>query len=117
MAKFCGKIGFASTSENPVGSGVWVESVSERSYRGDVTRNTRKRDSASQSINDDILINNTISIVADAYAAQNFFAMRYIRWMGCLWKITNIEVQRPRLILTIGGVYNGPTPAAPTTAE
>ena len=59
-------------------------------------------------LNDDLVLNNQLSIVADAYANQHFFAIRYVRWMGALWKITNVEVQRPRLLLTVGGVYNGP---------
>ena len=81
--------------------------TTERDYRGDVLRNTRKWENG-EHLNDDLNVNNQISIVADAYANENFFAMRYISWMGAYWKITNVEVQRPRLILTIGGVYNKP---------
>ena len=58
-------------------------------------------------INDDININNSISIVADPYAYENFHNMRYAILEGVKWKITNVEINRPRLILTIGGVYNG----------
>ena len=60
-------------------------------------------------MNDDVVLNNRIEIIADQYAYQHFFAIRYVRWMGVLWKVTNVEVKSPRLILTIGGVYNGPT--------
>lgn len=105
MAKFYGIVGYAQTEE--VDPGVWEEVVVERNYFGDVTRNTRRWEKG-ESINDDLNINNLISIVADAFAYQHFFAIRYVKWMGSRWKVTNVEVQRPRLILTIGGVYNGP---------
>ena len=106
MAKFFGKIWFTKTEETA--PGVYREVTTERDYRGDVLRNTRKWENG-EYLNDDLNVNNQISIVADAYANENFFAMRYISWMGAYWKITNVEVQRPRLILTIGGVYNKPT--------
>jgi len=104
MAKFYGVVGYAETKETT--PGVWTETITERKYRGDITRNARRLEGTSQ-VNDNITINNTISICADAYAYQNFFAIRYVEWMGANWKVTNVEVQRPRLILTIGGVYNG----------
>lgn len=104
MAKYYGKIGFIHTVEKV--PGVWEECKTERPYYGDVIRNTRRRQSA-EYLNDDLEISNEFSIVSDPYACQNFFAMRYIEWMGTLWKITNVEVQYPRLILTVGGVYNG----------
>jgi len=105
MAKFYGIIGYSVTEETS--PGVWTESITERNYYGDVIRNTR-RWQPGEGLNDNLTINNIISIVADPFAYQHFHAIRYIKWMGASWKIDNIEVQRPRLILTIGGVYNGP---------
>jgi len=110
MAKFFGSIGYAETTETA--PGVWTENVTERNYFGDVLKNTRRLE-AGENLNDNLAINNIISIVADPFAYQHFHAVRYVKWMGVSWKITNVEVQRPRLILTIGGVYNGPTPATP----
>jgi len=103
MAKFYGSVGYAETTETA--PGVWTEVLTERQYSGDVLKLSR-RWQAGDNLNDDLAINNLISIVADPFAYQNFHKMRYIEWMGAFWKITNIEVQRPRLILTIGGVYN-----------
>lgn len=103
MAKFYGKIGYAETKETS--PGVWTEEITERTYTGDILRNTRRWDNG-EYLNGELNINNQFSIVADAFAYQNFFAIRYIEWMGSKWKITNVEVQRPRLILTIGGIYN-----------
>ena len=104
MAKFYGKIGYAETKETALD--IWQEVITERAYSGDVLRNTRRWEGG-EGLNDNFNINNLISIVADAYANQNFHSIRYIEWMGSKWKVTNVEVQRPRLILTIGGVYNG----------
>lgn len=104
MNKFYGKIGY-SISEETV-PGVWVERIVERSYYGDVIRNIRRLQS-SENLNDDINVSNEISIVADAFANQNFHSMRYVEYMGTKWKVSSIEVKYPRLILSIGGVYNG----------
>lgn len=106
MAKYYGQLGYAETQETR--PGIFKEVITERSYAGDVLRNARKLESG-EAINDNVVVNNSLSIVADPYAYQHFFAIRYVRWMGTLWKVTNVEVQSPRLILTIGGVYNGPT--------
>ena len=110
MAKFSGLIGFVETPETV--PGIHAEVVTTRNYFGDVIRNTRRWE-AGQNLNDDLNVSNMISIVADAYANQNLQTMRFIQWMGAFWKITNVEVQRPRLILTIGGVYNGNTTPTP----
>ena len=104
MAKFFGKIGFAVTEETV--PGVWREQVIEREYFGDVLRNTRRWQTG-EYLNDDLTISNQISIVADPYANNHFHSIRYIEWMGTKWKVDNIEVQYPRLIMDIGGEYNG----------
>lgn len=106
MAKFYGKIGFAVTVETK--PGVWVEQITERNYSGDVIKNTIGW-KPGDTVNDNLTINNTISVISDPYANANFSTMRYIIWMGVAWKISNINVLRPRLILTIGGLYNGVT--------
>ena len=102
MSKFYGVIGYVDTVETA--PGVWVEQKVERNYYGDLTRNARKLQSGDQ-VNDNININNELSIVADPYAMQNFHAMRYVIFMGNAWKVTNVEVKYPRLILTLGGLY------------
>ncbi len=104
MAKFYGVIGYAVTEETK--PGVWAEKIIERMYYGDLTRNTRRLQSAEQ-LNDNINVANEISIVADPFANENFHSMRYVEFMGAKWKVTSVEVQYPRLILAIGGVYNG----------
>lgn len=103
MAKYYGNIGYAETVETE--PGVWEEQITERPYFGDLVRNTRALQN-SGGINDNVNVANQISIVADPYANQNIYKMRYAEFMGAKWKISNVEVQYPRLILTIGGLYN-----------
>lgn len=107
MARFCGVIGYAVLTETA--PGVWSDVITERTYMGDVVKNI-KRSQTSESLNDDLAISNEFSIVADPYAYENFIAIRYIKWMGVRWKIAKIDVQRPRLLISIGGVYNGESP-------
>lgn len=103
MAKFYGAIGFAETVETD--PGVWEEKIVEHGYSGDLIRNIRRLEPAS-SVNDNVNITNEISIVADPYAEQNMYAMRYVVFKGSKWKISSVEVNYPRLLLTIGGLYN-----------
>lgn len=104
MAKFYGVVGFVDTVETE--PGIWEEKVTERTYSGDLVRNSRRIQS-SDSVNESITISNEISIIADPYAEQNFHAIRYAVFMGTKWKIESVDVQYPRLTLTMGGKYNG----------
>lgn len=104
MAKWYGKVGYLVTAE--VEPGVYLPQVVERKYFGDVLRIT-SRWSTSAKVNDDLDVSNSISIVADPFAYQNFSSIKYVEFMGANWKVMNVEVQYPRLILTVGGVYNG----------
>jgi len=107
--RFYGEVGYGESTETPPGSGVWIDVIEERAYRGDVIRNTRRLDSGQQ-LNDDLSVNNSISIVADEYADSHFFQIKYVVWQGVRWTVSSVEVRSPRLILSLGGVYNGPTP-------
>lgn len=109
MARFHGVVGYGETVETPSGSGVWVDQITEVSYFGDVVRNTRRLDEGEQ-LNTDISVSNAISIVADQYAIEHFFLIKYVEWAGTLWTVTSVEVHSPRLLLRLGSVYNGPTP-------
>lgn len=114
MAKFFGAIGYGETVESA--PGVFTSIITERPYYGDVMRNVRKLREDEQKVNDDISVQNSISIVADAYANEHIFAMRYIRWQGVLWKVTEVTVERPRLILRLGGVWNGDKDSTPISS-
>jgi hypothetical protein len=107
MARFFGRVGYGESVETA--PGVWVDQIVEYSYYGDVIRNTRELREA-EHVNKDLSVQNSISIVADEYANEHFFAIRYVEWAGTLWTVSSVEVQSPRLLLRLGEVYNGPTP-------
>lgn len=105
MAKWHGVIGYAEKVETE--PGIWEEKITERKHYGDVNRNNRRLQTIDQ-LNDNVNVSNEISIVADPYANKHIYAMRYIEFQGAKWKVSSVDAsQRPRLILTLGGLYNG----------
>lgn len=111
--KFYGEVGYGESVETA--PGVWEDTITEKVYYGDVVRNARRFQEGANTVNNDITPDNSISIVADAYANERFFAIRYVRWAGALWTVSSVEQQSPRLILRLGGVYNGPKGTTPDT--
>lgn len=104
--RFYGIIGFWFQSKE-VRPGIFKSVIDERKYSGYVNWSNRHFQ-ASENQNEDIKLNNQISILADMYAKQNFASIRYVVWQGVKWRVTNVEINYPRLTLTIGGIYNGP---------
>lgn len=104
MAKYYGKIGFALTEETV--PGVWTESIKEVNYYGEILTDTRRWE-ATEQLNDDLKISNRFSIISDPFISANIHTIRYLTWMNVKWKVNSIEVAYPRLILSVGGVYNG----------
>jgi hypothetical protein len=113
MARFCGAVGYndGQVEQKP---GVFVDKMVEFNYYGDILRNTRQLHEG-ESLNNDLTVNNSISIVADAYANEHFFAIRYAEWAGTFWTVEEVTVESPRLLLRLGGIYNGPR--APRATE
>jgi len=106
MAKFVGYIGYATTEETS--PGVWTDTITEKKYIGDVMWNNRRYLNG-ESVNDDVSLNQAVSVLADEYANQNMMFIRYVRWNGMYWKVSSVEVEPPRMKVYIGSVYNGPT--------
>lgn len=104
MARFFGMIGFGFTEETS--PGVYTERIVENPYYGDVVKNYRRWEQGER-LNDNLNITNTFSILADEFAYENLYAMRYVVYMGSKWKIKSVSIERPRIVLEIGGVYNG----------
>lgn len=104
MAKYYGQIGYTITEETT--PGVWTETIVERNYYGDLVRNMSRRNSA-EKVNDNIDISNSISIISDPFARDNFYSIVYATLFGTKWKVNSVDVQYPRLILSLGGLYNG----------
>ena len=112
MAKFFGLVGYGIPKETA--PGVWVDEIVERHYYGDLIQNGRRLTDG-EYLNPNLAVNNSISIVADAYANDHFFAIKYVEFAGALWTVSEVTVQRPRLIFRLGGVYNGPK--GPTSTD
>lgn len=107
MAKWCGKVGYIIQDE--VEPGIYLQVPQEREYYGDLLSGMSKW-STSGKVNDDLNVANKISIMADPFAYQHFSSIKYVEIMGTKWNVSTVEPQFPRLILTVGGVYNGQTP-------
>ena len=103
--KFYGAVGFVEMQE--VRPGVRKQVPVEHNYSGDVYRRSIRY--AGDGVNDNITPSQQISILADPYARNHVASMKYVKWMGTPWKISEISVEYPRLILTLGGAYNGAT--------
>lgn len=103
--KFAGKVGFW-INEVEVKPGVWKSSIIERDYFGDVSLSYR-RFQPSENQNDNFSTNSRISILSDLYAQQNWTSIRYVVWNGTKLKVTSVEISYPRIVLEVGGVYNG----------
>lgn len=104
MAKFYGKVGFTVMEETL--TDVWepVETVKE--YFGDLTRNQRRWTNG-ESVNENIEVSNEVSLVMDDFLQENAGALKWVEAMGAKWKVNSITIDYPRLVLTLGGVYNG----------
>ena len=107
--RFFGAVGYGESSETLPGDGVWKNVITEVEYYGDVIRAIRRLE-ADNKVNSDLSVNNSISIVADEYAFNNFMNIKYVVWGDVRWVVSAVEVKHPRLILSLGEVYNGPTP-------
>lgn len=104
MSKFYGKVGFVKDAETA--PGVWMPTVTEKSYYGDIIRITRRWDTPTQ-VNDDLGLSEEISIVADDYFYENIGYIKYVERFGIKWKVSSIDPAHPRVRLTLGGEYNG----------
>ena len=105
MARFAGKIGFAHTVESKDKPGIWEDEIIERTYHGDINRRTF-RNKPANSINDNLTMSSEVSVVADLFASDNYHLVRYVEYRGVKWKVSSVDLQPPRLILTLEDVYN-----------
>lgn len=116
--RFYGPVGYGVSREEPAGSGVWTKCIAERSFYGDVKRSTRRLDD-SDKVNNDISVGNSIEIVADESTHGDLFDILYVLWRGVYWVVDEVQVlpDQPRLLLRLGGVYDGDKAPAPGTSQ
>lgn len=108
MARYSGRVGFATQVETA--PDVFKDVITERRYKGDVERDALRLEEVPDKVNDDLSLGNAISLMVDSYGRDHFHAIRYIEWAGVLWTVRSAEVKHPRLIVRMGGKYNGPVP-------
>lgn len=106
MARYFGKVGYGQDVDK--GNGNWDTEITEKEYYGDIIRDFRRLQDA-EKVNKNLTTSTSISIVSDSYANEHFSAIRYVEWTGVLWEVTVVDQEHPRLILQLGGKYNGPT--------
>ena len=109
MARYSGRVGYGLPEEDPPDSGIWVDRIEEATYFGDIEKVTTRLNRGSD-LNPDIVMDHKVSVLADAMAIEFWGQVKYVEWAGVLWSVKSAEFNRPRLILYLGGVYNGPTP-------
>ncbi len=107
MSRYYGSVGYEIQNEDPDQPDVWIPTIDEHRYSGEIISNSTRWQQADK-VNDDLTVSVKISILADPFAYSNFQHIKYATWMNAKWKVTNIEPAFPRIILTLGGVYNGP---------
>lgn len=105
MSKYYGKVGFMDAEKTDENSDVFVEKIIEHPYYGDILEYGSRWQSG-QYLIENRLLTIKISIVADPYAYEHFSTIKYVEYGGKKWEVTGIDIQRPRLILTIGDLYN-----------
>lgn len=105
MARYCGKIGFSISKETA--PGIYEDDITERTYYGDVVRDLRKENRTDKIVRD-VTISNSFSVVADPFAFENFQFIKYLKYMGIAWNVESVEVQYPRLLISVGGIWHGP---------
>ena len=104
MSKWYGKIAYAITEETK--PGVWLPRIVERDCYGDLINDRWRRDNHNK-VNDDITLSSSLSIIADPFVIEHCSNILYAEVLGRKWRVTDISITTPRLILTLGGVYKG----------
>lgn len=107
--KFSGKVGFwlKDVETKP---GVYKPGIVEKHYTGDVLRNSRRFQQVENQQNENLRITNRLSIISDLYMQKNWGSVKYVSWNGVNWSVSSVDISSyPRVILELGGVYNGKT--------
>lgn len=105
--KYSGIIGYVITYEDPEAPSVYRTKFVKRKAKGDVLDLSTRWQKDKDSTNDDIVLSKKISIIMDPFVAKNFSYIRYVTYMGVKWRVESATPQYPRIVLTLGGVYNG----------
>lgn len=102
--RWYGAIGYATDVE--IKPGVWVPQIVDRKYQGSLFKNKTALQQTAE-INSGITFNHSLSVIADPFAYENYYSIKYVTYLNKKWIVTNIVMEYPRMTLTLGGMYNG----------
>lgn len=110
MAKFAGLVGYVTQEESA--PGVWSPVENPKPMKGDIIRQSSTNGNGSRigdtgKVNDDITLGHRVSLLGDAYAFENYFSIKWVQIGSKKWTVTSVEMQRPRVIVSLGGLWNG----------
>lgn len=104
MTKYAGLVGYVVQEQTA--PSVWTPVETPKRMKGDIIRQSASTQNDDK-VNSDITLNHRVSLIGDAYAFSSYFNIRWIEIDGHKWEVTNVEVQRPRIIVSLGGPWNG----------
>lgn len=100
--KWFGEIGYFVESNNV--DGIVTDSFITQQYYGDIIKDY-KTNTSENAVNEDFELSNRISVVADPYLISHFHKIAWISFMETKFKVRSVELQYPRLIVSLGGVF------------
>lgn len=103
MARYSGLVGYVTQEETV--PGVWSPVENPRTMKGEIIRQSSTNPDHGK-INSDISLNHRVSLWGDAYAFDSYYAIKWIQIDGRKWEVTSVEIKRPRIIVTVGGLWN-----------
>lgn len=104
--KYSGLAGFEK-KHNEVRPGVLQNQIKEVRIKGDVINYGHSLNPTQGSDQQDVHIRNRLSIVMNPYLRDNFSSLVYVIFMNVKWEVSSFTINGPRVIIDLGGVYNG----------
>lgn len=104
--KYSGLAGF-NEKDIEVRPGVLQNQIKERRIKGNVLNYGHYNSDTPNSMQQDVSIRNRLSIIMDPYIKKNFNNILYVTFMNVRWSISSLTINGNRVILDLGGVYNG----------
>lgn len=109
MAKFSGVIGYQEEVE--IAPGIWDTQYLEKPARGDILQKNHRWNAMNYSTVSSDSISDRITIGADDFVMRlcRQKRIRYVKFEGddTRYSVMDAAVDRPRIVLSIGGVFNG----------
>lgn len=103
--KFSGKAGFR-IDDVEIEPGVYKPQVVVKAIKGSVVSNSYQHQNSDKSTIDNVRITNQLSIVANQFLNKHITNLMYVEFQGVKWKVESFDIQPPRVVVSLGGVYN-----------